>query len=131
MKKIFISTIIIFFFLCAGCVYIPYHAHIHRVPDEKTLASIKEGITSKEELIMMLGEPDRVKKNEKLFLYWWQEEHGFVGGIGAGGGGGLVISTHSLHIEFDESNIVKKFEIKKKGIFSWGHQIPPDEFFEW
>ena len=128
MKKIIISAVIIFFFLCAGCFYIPYHAHIHRVPDEKTLASIKEGITSKEEIIMMLGEPDRVRKNEKLFLYWWQEEHGFVGGYG---GGDTVMSTQSLHIEFDENNIVKKFEMKKKGIFSWGRQIPPDEFFEW
>lgn len=128
MNKIFISTTIIFFFLCTGCVYVPYRAHIHRVPDEKSLASIKEGVTSKEEIIIMLGEPDRVRKNEKLFLYWWQEDHGAVISVS---GAGPVRSTHSLLIEFDENNIVKKFEMKKKGIFSLGGQILPDEFFEW
>ena len=82
---------------------------------------------------MMLGEPDRVKKNERLFLYCWQEEHGVMlwaipAGTGAAGGGPMR-STHSLHIEFDENNIVKKFEIKKKGIFSWSQTLP-DEFYE-
>lgn len=127
MKKIFISTTIIFFFL-SGCVYVPYHAHIHRVPDEKTLASIKEGLTSKEEVLLILGEPDRVRANEKIFLYWWQEEEGMV--VWLVGDARQVRSTYSLHIEFDENNIVKKFEMKKKGIFSLSQALP-DEFFEW
>jgi len=129
MKNIFISAVITILFLCLGCLYIPYHAYIHRVPDEKTLASIKEGVTSKEDILMMLGEPDRVRNNERLFLYWWQEEHG---GVVAGGyryfSADTILSTHSLHIEFDENNIVKKFEIKKKGIFS--RRTLPDEFYE-
>jgi outer membrane protein assembly factor BamE (lipoprotein component of BamABCDE complex) len=101
---------------------IPYHRHIHKVPDEKTLASIKEGTTSKEDILMMLGEPDRVTNNERLFSYWWQEESGAVGVIAVPGAGGRIGDdstkhTYSLYIEFDENNIVKWFEIKKKHQF--------------
>jgi outer membrane protein assembly factor BamE (lipoprotein component of BamABCDE complex) len=127
MKRIFTVVIMTILLLISGCLYIPYHAHIHRVPDEKTLASIKEDVTSKEDILMTLGEPDRVRNDERIFLYWWQEEHGFVGWYG--GKGGPVRDTYSLHIEFDENNIVEKYEIKKKGVFSWSQTLP-DEFYE-
>jgi outer membrane protein assembly factor BamE (lipoprotein component of BamABCDE complex) len=112
MKKIFISTSIIILFLCLGCIYIPYPRNIiiHRAPDKKTLESIKEGVTSKEDILMMLGEPDRVRNNERLFLYWWQEECGVLGNQYVSI---PIRHTYSLHIEFDENNIVKKFEIIK------------------
>ena len=138
MKKIFISTSITILFLCSGCIYIPYHMHTHRVPDEKTLSSIKERVTSKEDILMMLGEPDRVKYNERLFSYWWQEEYGGFGVWGVPGMGKVeaeggietstTYSTYSLHIEFDENNIVKWFEIKKIGMFD---NIDYFEEMEW
>ena len=127
MNKIYIIAIVTILFLCSGCLYVPYHRHINRVPDEKTLASIKEGVTSKEDILMMLGEPDRVLDNERIFLYWWQEDYGFFGW--AFSGGGPVRSTHWLYYEFDENNIIMKYEIKKRGVFSWGQTLP-DNFYE-
>lgn len=60
---------------------------------------------------MILGEPDRVRNNERLFLYWWQEQYGGIEGLG---GGAPVMRTYSLHVEFDENNVVEKFEIIQK-----------------
>lgn len=102
--------------LCVGCIYIPYPRHkvIHRAPDEQTLSSIKEGVTSKEDILMMLGEPDRVMEKEKFFQYWWQEEPGEVALLAPAYVPIQVRNTYLLHIYFDENNIVRKFEIKQK-----------------
>ena len=121
MRKIFISAVIGILFLCSGCI--PYHAVIHRAPDEKTLTSIKKGFTNKADILMMLGEPDRVMEKERFFQYWWHEDHG----IALGYFGGPIRSTYSLHIYFNENNIVKEFEIKEKGI-SIGGERHPDKF---
>ena len=66
---------------------------------------------SKEDMLMMLGEPKRVRNNERLFLYSWQEHYGYALGS-------LIKMICFLDIEFDENNIVKKYEFIRKGIFS-------------
>ena len=127
MKKISLFAAVTILFLCPGCLYIPYRAHIHRAPDERTLASIKEGASSKEDILLMLGEPDKVLDNERIFLYWWQEEYGYFAWYGSGGG--PVGSTHWLYIQFEENNIITKYEIRKKDVSSWSQTLP-DEFYE-
>ena len=91
---------------------------------QKTLASIKEGVTGKEDILMMLGEPDRVLEKERFFQYWWRE----TGICRYYAWGGIIKKTYSLHIYFDENNTVKKFEIKEKdAAFKW-REPRPDEF---
>lgn len=146
MKNLFIFAIIILFFLCAGFgpsfsgsllpLFIPTGpvTHTHRVADENSLRSIKEGVTSKEDIIMMLGEPDGVRKHEKLFLYWWREGSGdvmvtqYYAGVSVRGECVLIIT-------FNENNIVMKYEVKKKGIFSgyasWMRTITEYDLSEW
>jgi len=127
MKKFFISASITILFLClgSGCFYIPYFQYIYKVPDEKTLASIKEGVTSKEDILMMLGEPDRVGNNERFFIYWWLKKTGYIAGYPAD----LVPLTDIsvMYINFDENNIVKKLEIIRKGVSDKFHE--GDEYF--
>ena len=130
MKKTFIVVIMTYLLFCSGCLYIPYHTYYYRMPDEKTLASMKEDVTSKKNVLLMLGEPNRVLDNERIFLYWWQEVHGYVLWlIPYGSSGGPVKSTHWLYIEFEENNIIKKCEIKKRDVFSW-NQTLIDNFYE-
>ncbi len=106
MKELIISLIISVLLLCQGCV--PLHI-VEGSPDEKTLASIKADTTNKEDVLMMLGEPDRVMMKERFFQYWWTEVHLFVGGWL----GGVYGYVYSLHIYFDENNVVKKVELRK------------------
>ena len=73
---------------------------------------------------MMLGEPDRVMEKEKFFQYWWKEVQGVVGGYF----GGFFGYTYSLHIYFDENNVVKNFEIKRKGFAGMVKTYLPDDF---
>ncbi len=80
---------------------------------------------------MMLGEPDRVMENEKFFQYWWQEESGTVVALSPKGGGvDPVRFTYSLHIYFDENNIVRKSEIKKKWAYNWYRTYADKFLFE-
>jgi outer membrane protein assembly factor BamE (lipoprotein component of BamABCDE complex) len=116
MKKVLISAVISIPLFCAGCLYIPNLSHDsgHRALDEKTLSSIKEGVTSKEDILMMLGEPDRVMEKERLFQYWWLEVCGYVVVLRDVS---TVERTHSLLIYFDKNNVVRKVEIKTSGKF--------------
>jgi outer membrane protein assembly factor BamE (lipoprotein component of BamABCDE complex) len=116
MKELFISVVMGVLLLCQGCV--PLHL-VEGAPDEKTLSSIKVGSTSKEDIIMMLGEPARVMEKEKFFQYWWIDVRGFIGGYF----GGFLGYINSLHIYFDENNVVKKVELRK----SFEGPLPVDE----
>jgi outer membrane protein assembly factor BamE (lipoprotein component of BamABCDE complex) len=132
MKNISVFAVIILFFLCAGCYVAPIHTY--RVADENALRSIKEGVTSKEDIIMMLGEPEGVRKQEKLFLYWWREGSGDVIVI-QHDAGEIVRGECVLLITFSENNTVMKYEVKKKGIFSgydsWMRTITEYDLSEW
>ncbi len=115
MKKLFIVVIMTYSFFCSGCLPIPYHAYLCRMPDEKALASFKEGVTSKEDVLMTLGEPNKVLENERSFLYWWEEEHGTVAVLlpPVGVLPVPIRSLHWLYIQFEENNIMNKCRITK------------------
>ena len=115
MKKISLFAAVTILFLCSGCLYIPYHRHVYRIPDKEALASMKEGVTSKEDILMMLGEPNKVLDNERRFLYWWEEEQGTVLAL-LSQQAVPVRSLHWLYIVFDDNNTIKKCEIKRKDI---------------
>jgi hypothetical protein len=123
IQKALISAVISVPLFCAGCLYVPNLSHVvgPRAPDEKTVSSIKEGVTSEEDILLMFGEPDRAMENEKFFQYWWHEDLGEFVMLGLPPEGSrseaVVMRMYSLLIYFDENNIVRKFEIKTTGKF--------------
>lgn len=79
---------------------------------------INAGVTSKEEILLQLGEPDAVGSDETKFLYWVAMEKG-IWAIGGGYGGSvaqgpLTLDVYLLTIEFDMKNIVARYELKTK-----------------
>ena len=67
--------------------------------------------STKEQVLLNLGEPDRTLNNGKVFLYVWKMVVAEV--VGAYGGGGPIPITYLLLIEFDENNVVGRSEIRK------------------
>ena len=110
--------------LCTGCVMIiPTLEHVEGptrgVIEQETLGSIRAGVTTREEVLLRLGEPDVVMRNERLFGYHWVTVWGkfFVAYGGAGGGGPLWQTRYLALFEFDEKGIVKRHEVKEETLF--------------
>jgi hypothetical protein len=117
--KILISLLLILFSTACMVIPTPEHRIAGRVPcdDEKTAFMVKE-TTSKEEVLLKLGEPDLVLNQERLFVYRWEmvAAYFFVGGYGAGAAGPIQ-RPHFLLIEFDDKNIVARYDVTES-VFS-------------
>jgi hypothetical protein len=107
-----------FAFLLPACIIIPTPQHYvggRFDIDYATIDSVKPGTTSKEDVLLRLGEPDLVIKNERVLGYRWQKAQAYLiaGGPGAGGGG-PIMTTYLLLLEFDENNVLLRAELKSK-----------------
>lgn len=112
--KILAALLLVLF--SAACVVIPTPEHRiqGRVPcdDDKTAFIVKD-TTSKEDVLLKLGEPDLVLNHERIFVYRWEmvAAYFFVGGYGAGAGGPIQ-RPNFLIIEFNDRNTVSRHEVK-------------------
>lgn len=123
MKAALLSITTIGFLVCSGCVIMPIPTpeystgHTRENIDEKGFAQIQSQLTTKEEVLLTLGEPDIISRDEKIFVYWQETYQGMVVMASFGGGGGeLPILSHVylFLIEFDERDIVKRTDFKRR-----------------
>ena len=102
-----------------GCVPVYYNRRADYSRDaigtEQT-EFVHVGITSKEEVLLQLGEPDAVFDHETTFVYRWRRKRG-VGLIGlvplfpvAYTPAGSVHETYLLRIEFGEHDVVSRLQ---------------------
>ena len=127
--KIFLALLLVLFSSACMVIPTPEHRIAGRVPcdDEKTTFMVKE-TTSKEDVLLKLGEPDLVLNRERIFVYRWEmvAAYFFVGGYG-GGAAGPIQRPHFLIIEFDDENIVVRHEVRAS-VFS--SRTPPVEILK-
>jgi outer membrane protein assembly factor BamE (lipoprotein component of BamABCDE complex) len=111
--KILVTLLLILFSSACMVIPTPEHRLGGRVPcdDEKTAFIVKEK-TSKEEVLLKLGEPDLVLSKERVFVYRWEMVAAYfiVGGYGAGAMGPIQ-RPHFLIIEFNDKNIISRHEV--------------------
>lgn len=116
---------------CSACIVIPTPEHRiqGRVPcdSDKTTFMVKD-TTSKEEVLLKLGEPDLVLNQERLFVYRWEMVAAYfaVGGYGAGAVGPIQ-KTNFLIIEFNDKNAVTRHEVRESVFTS---RTPPVDAFK-
>ena len=102
-----------------GCLPIYYNRRADYSRDAieaKQTDFVHVGITSKEEVLLQLGEPDAVFDHETIFVYRWRRKRG-VGLVGLVPffparytPVGSMHDTHLLRIEFDEHDVVARSE---------------------
>lgn len=125
--------------LCAGCVIIPIPTPGHVVGptrgriEQETLESIRAGVTTREEVLLRLGEPDVVMRSERLFGYHWVTVWGYLFVLHQGGAvaGPVGFNRHLALIEFDEQGIVKRLEVKEEGVSQLGIGPSLDDVERW
>jgi hypothetical protein len=112
--KILIAFLLILFASACMVIPTPEHRIAGRVPfdDEKTSFMVKD-TTSKEEVLLNLGEPDLVLNRERIFVYRWEMVAAYfvIGGYGAGAVGPIQ-RPHFLIIEFNDKNIIRRHEVQ-------------------
>jgi hypothetical protein len=127
--KAFLTLLLILFSSACMVIPTPEHRLGGRVPcdDEKTTFIVKEK-TSKEEMLLKLGEPDLVLNRERIFVYRWEMVAAYfvVGGYGAGAIG-PISRPYFLIIEFNEKNVVSRHEFRAS-VFS--SSTPPVDTFK-
>jgi outer membrane protein assembly factor BamE (lipoprotein component of BamABCDE complex) len=100
----------------AGCLYVPYHSAApgsRLEPDAESFDFLRSGPT-REQVLLQLGEPDWVAKDQAIFVYTWKAEWGFfiVGGYGGGAADVVRGRQHFLLVEFDQDGIVRRWDTK-------------------
>ena len=113
MRALFPVVAVLFFFLSAGCAYLTGEAKRTEIAEE-TLKFMKVESTTKQEVLLRLGEPLKVWRGEANFLYADFTKDGIP--LGPGIGVPVSQNLYLLLIEFDDNNRVKKFEVKKKSL---------------
>lgn len=89
---------------------------------QKYAATLQVGVTTREDVLLRLGEPDEVQAGGKVLVYRWIEARGFVA-VGAYGSAVLVpFQGHrALRLEFgDDARLVRL-------AFEKGGPAPPAE----
>ena len=109
--------------LSAGCLIIPvdYFAtgSRHNITSEST-NTLSVGVTTREEVLLTLGEPDFVSVDGRRFGYLWSKVKAiwFVGGYGAAAAG-EVVRSYLIEISFDPCSRVSAVRFKKQ----WGETV--------
>jgi outer membrane protein assembly factor BamE (lipoprotein component of BamABCDE complex) len=113
MRTLFPVVAVLLFFLSAGCAHLTGEAKRTEIAEE-TLKFIKVESTTKQDVLLRLGEPLKVWRGEANFLYADFTKDGIP--LGPGIGVPVSQNLYLLLIEFDDNNRVKKFEVKKKSL---------------
>jgi outer membrane protein assembly factor BamE (lipoprotein component of BamABCDE complex) len=89
----------------------------------KTSDVLRPGISTKEEVLLTLGEPDFVSEDGQRFGFAWTKVKAlwFVGGYGSGATGEAERS-YLLEVSFDKSNRVTQARLLKE----WGPAVSPN-----
>lgn len=112
MKKLSFAVCAFLYSLCVGCLIIPRLEHTpvyfsRGQIDATALEFMGLGSTSREEVLLKLGEPDAVWEDERHFLYWWVTARGYA--IVFDNAPPIWKKRYDLLIEFDDQGVVKRY----------------------
>jgi len=101
-----------------GCVVVyvpdPARAATRGAIEDADLKDFQLDVTTREETLLALGEPDEASDDGTVLMYWWYRHRGFLlwmvaapNGVGAGWAG-MVGTRVYLSLKFDESGRVTR-----------------------
>ena len=109
--------------LLTGCLIIPvdyYDAGVRHNIDAKAQSDLQPGVTTKEEVLLKLGEPDFASDDGLRVGYAWTKVKALVIVASYGGGGEAEIKRgYLLEVSFDPDGRVSGTRLAKK----WGDQV--------
>lgn len=109
-----------------GCVVIPtpkagHHPDSRENVNDQTPERIRVGVTTREEVLLTLGEADYVSADEEVVTYGWSKLAAVAFAMplpGAGGGGLVPGRSRFLVISFDKLGVVRSCQLRDLSPFS-------------
>jgi len=97
-----------------GCVPLPlpWMSDEPRI-EEDTLENIDIGVTTREEILSLLGTPDLMRRGNKLWIYGWAQGHGMLITPSPEPNEALYYTYHVLFLEFNESGLLENLDIEQ------------------
>jgi hypothetical protein len=89
---------------------------------DETSETLQPGVTTKEDILLTLGEPDFASEDGQRLGYAWNKVKAIWAVAGYGGGGaGEIERSYVLVIAFDATDRVSGTRLLKE----WGPEVPP------
>lgn len=102
----------------------PSHGGVGIITKE-TIESFEPGKTTRADILLRLGDPDKRLKEDRFFVYQWKRIHWYFFVIlGDKGGGDSIRYWHYLGLEFTPDNRVKRVKVIDPWWFSFSDQYP-------
>jgi hypothetical protein len=105
----------------SGCVPIPWKSDQPRF-SEQELKTFTLGVSTREDVQAALGKPDLTRRDNRLWIYGWEQHHGKLAGVTIVGNPPLVgpvpvwlplySSYHVLFITFDATGALRGIDLK-------------------
>lgn len=105
---LFLSPLALFF---SSCLIIPLPAtkvQGNVSVNSKTIQFLKPNITTREEVLLKLGDPDGVAFQHSILIYRWRVSHALVL---SEGGADQIAQDRFFLVSFNTDHTVRKFEI--------------------
>ena len=125
MRSVLPLVSVLLLSLTVSCIVpIPQKVGTRGKITKRALEFLEEGVTSREQVLLHLGEPDFVGENEKIFVWDWVRawDIWLVGSTGAGGFPDQ--QCNGLLIQFNDQASVQAVE-------RWGKQMEYNEDCKW
>jgi hypothetical protein len=125
----------VFLLLPVGCVfiYIPDcgRGDTRGAIDNRDLQSYSIGVTTREEVLLALGEPDLQSQDGSTILYWWYYCRGFIAVAGYGvADAGMDGNQIHLVLKFDEAGRVLRHKFVHSHALD-GQGLTKEALVEW
>jgi len=130
----------VFAISASGCPFLlPTPGAQHGAPSSEVVHKIEPGVTTRADILMMLGDPDHRADEDRYFVYDWSETRAVIGIIVAAGyqafpiGAGLGV-RNALALEFGPDGRVtriKTFARDMEGLQDVGREHATTERLLW
>jgi hypothetical protein len=108
----------------AGCLVVPvdyYQTGSRHNVSPKTPSELRLGVTTREELLLSLGEPDFVSDDGQRLGYAWTKVKAVWFVVGYGGAASAEVErSYVLEASFDASSRLSQVRLLKQ----WGSEVP-------
>jgi outer membrane protein assembly factor BamE (lipoprotein component of BamABCDE complex) len=106
-----------------GCILVPTPSHksdtfaTRQNLSHKSAEQIQVGVTSREQVLLLFGEPDATFDRQRRFVYLWADVTAWwFAAAGNSSAGGEIGEGSALEIDFDPRGIVSRRLVRKPGL---------------
>lgn len=106
--------------IVSGCIPVPTLPHgIGIVINETSIENLRQGETTRADVLLTLGKPHRRLANDRFLMYEWKVVYGYLIAGGYTRAGAIpVYAPHYLCLEFSKENLLVRRDTLTGGLYA-------------